>query len=157
MDWFVVLVYCGMNRILHKTACVQEMPHNYFVVSANLDSQMEILVEWTRLLLRHRCWSSLYAEMSSASQWVQLVASRLVVEPMLGIPHRQSPAGTCQTKKLDRQAQNIPINRWLIQPSNRRYDSIPWRKKTTLKLVPYDNLANYPWGAATPKARRGER
>eukprot|EP00438_Fugacium_kawagutii_P030296 Skav235059 [mRNA] locus=scaffold3697:302085:308188:- [translate_table: standard] len=28
------------------------------------------------------------------------------------------------------------------------YDSIPWRKKTTLKLVPYDNLANYPWGAA---------
>ncbi|CAK9075671.1 unnamed protein product [Durusdinium trenchii] len=27
------------------------------------------------------------------------------------------------------------------------YDSIPWRKKTTLKLVPYDNLANYPWGA----------
>lgn len=27
------------------------------------------------------------------------------------------------------------------------YDSIPWRKKTTLKLVPFDNLANYPWGA----------
>lgn len=39
-----------------------------------------------------------------------------------------------------------------------RYDSIPWRKKTTLKLVPFDNLANYPWGAEAnvPKARRTE-
>ena len=34
-----------------------------------------------------------------------------------------------------------------------RYDSIYWRKKTTMKLVPYDNAAKYPWssGPEVPK------
>lgn len=78
--------------------------------------------------------------MISLIRWVQpvngyswwLAASRLVVEPKAQKHQSKSPIG-CQ--------------------SNRRYDSIPWRKKTTLKLVPYDNLANYPWGAGanTPK------
>ena len=33
------------------------------------------------------------------------------------------------------------------------YDSIYWRKKTTMKLVPYDNALKYPWlsGVEVPK------
>ena len=38
-----------------------------------------------------------------------------------------------------------------------RYDSIPWRKKTTLKLVPFDNEYVYQLADAAPSDPKASR